>query len=96
MKVDKGTTKQNYMRERERGGRERNGAPKSNVLTSGFRVTNPKSGPDYSAFIKKLYISFDFTYPVRRFSITSNKSSRTLGVCVPQVEDHWSRIQLNT
>jgi hypothetical protein len=38
------------IKERERGG---NGVPKSNVLTSGSHVANPKSGPDYSAFIMK-------------------------------------------
>jgi hypothetical protein len=36
------------MRERER---DRNGALKSNVLTSGSRVTNHKSGLDYSVLI---------------------------------------------
>jgi hypothetical protein len=42
-------------RGRERGGeeRERNGAPKSHVLTSGSLVANPKSGPDYSVLIMK-------------------------------------------
>jgi hypothetical protein len=33
--------------------RERNGAPKSNVLTSGSAVANLKSGPGYSVFITK-------------------------------------------
>jgi hypothetical protein len=42
----------NFMKERERE-RERNGAPKSNVLTSGSPMANPKSGPDYSVFIMK-------------------------------------------
>jgi hypothetical protein len=52
------------MRERERE-RERNGAPKSNVLTSRFPVANPKSGPDYSVFITIFF--FNFTCPVRCF-----------------------------
>jgi hypothetical protein len=37
--------KNSYMRERER-----KGAPKSNVLTSGSPVANLKSGPYYSVF----------------------------------------------
>jgi hypothetical protein len=32
---------------------ERNGAPKSNVLIYWSPVANPKSGPDFSAFIMK-------------------------------------------
>jgi hypothetical protein len=36
-----------------RGARQRNGAPKSNVLTSESPVANPKSCPDYSVFIMK-------------------------------------------
>jgi hypothetical protein len=40
----------NCIKERER---ERNGAPKSHVLTSGSLVANPKSGPDYFVFIMK-------------------------------------------
>jgi hypothetical protein len=35
------------------GGRQRNGAPRSNVFTSRSPVANPKSGPDYSVFIMK-------------------------------------------
>jgi hypothetical protein len=35
------------------GEKERNGAPKSHVLTSGCLVANHKSGPDYSVFIMK-------------------------------------------
>jgi hypothetical protein len=38
---------------KERGREEKNGAPKSHVLTSGSLVTNPKSGPNYSVFIMK-------------------------------------------
>jgi hypothetical protein len=33
--------------------RERNGARKSNILTTGSPVANPKSGPDYSVLIMK-------------------------------------------
>jgi hypothetical protein len=32
---------------------EKNGAPISNVLTSGSPMANPKSGPDYSVFSMK-------------------------------------------
>jgi hypothetical protein len=32
---------------------EGNGAPKSNVLMSGYPAAIPKSGPDYSVFIAK-------------------------------------------
>jgi hypothetical protein len=39
-------------RERER---ERNGAPETNVLTSGFPEANAKSGLDYSVFITQKY-----------------------------------------
>jgi hypothetical protein len=52
-----------YMRERER---ERNGAPKCNVLTSGSPMANHKSSPDYSVFITiYTYNIFfpNFTYP---------------------------------
>jgi hypothetical protein len=31
---------------------KKNGVTKSNILTSGSPVANPKSGPDYSAFIR--------------------------------------------
>jgi hypothetical protein len=41
-----------YRGERERE-RERKGAPKSHVLTSGSLVANPNSDPDYSVFIMK-------------------------------------------
>jgi hypothetical protein len=58
--------------------RERHCAPKSNVLTSGSPVANPKSGPDYSVFIIKYYFSSHFAYPVRCFH-------------TPHVEDHCSR-----
>jgi hypothetical protein len=44
--------------------RERNGVLKWNVLTSESPVANPKSGPDYSVFIKK-YFLFNLTYPLR-------------------------------
>jgi hypothetical protein len=40
----------NRIKDRER---EKNGAPKLHVLTSGSLVANPKSGPDYSVFIIK-------------------------------------------
>jgi hypothetical protein len=64
------------IKERER----KNGAPKSHVLTSGSLVANPKSSPDYSVFIIKLYIYFFyFTYPLRCLRVP-------LGVRVPQVE----------
>jgi hypothetical protein len=46
--------KQNYMR-------ERNGAPKQNVLMSRSPVANPKSGPDYSVFIIK-YTGFSILH----------------------------------
>jgi hypothetical protein len=46
IKINKATAKPNYMR-------ERNGAAKSNVLSSGSPVANPKSRPDYSVFIRK-------------------------------------------
>jgi hypothetical protein len=43
--------------------RERNGASKSNVLTSGSPVANPIFGPDYSVFIRKYFSFHNFTYP---------------------------------
>jgi hypothetical protein len=61
-------------RERER---EKNGAPKSHVLTSGSLVANPKSDPDYSVFTMKYLCFFKFTYPLRCLR-------------VPQIEYHWS------
>jgi hypothetical protein len=45
----------NCIKEGERE-RERNGAPKSNVLKSGSPMANPKSGPDYSVFSMKYVI----------------------------------------
>jgi hypothetical protein len=42
----------NRIKETERE-REKNGAPKSHVLTSGSLVANPKSGPNYSVLIMK-------------------------------------------
>jgi hypothetical protein len=60
---------------------EKNGDPKSNVLTSGSPVSNPKF-----ALIKqclseiKIYF-FNFTYPVRCFRVPP-------GVRVQQVGDH--------
>jgi hypothetical protein len=29
---------------------------RTNILTSGYPVANPKCGPDYSVFIKNIYI----------------------------------------
>jgi hypothetical protein len=42
--------------------KERNGAPKSNVLSSGSPMANLKSGPDYSVFIIEI-IYFPFCLP---------------------------------
>jgi hypothetical protein len=45
-----------YIRERER-----DGAPKPNVLTSGSPVAHPKSGSDYSVLITiYIYVYFNF------------------------------------
>jgi hypothetical protein len=66
-----------------------NGAPKSNVLTSGSSVANPKSDPDYSVFIMKIYIYIYLSY------VPPKMSSRTPGVRVPQVEYHCSKAVLS-
>jgi hypothetical protein len=52
------------MREEKREG---NGAPKSNVLTSGSPMANLKSGPDYSVFINEI-IYFPFCIPRKMYS----------------------------
>jgi hypothetical protein len=57
---------------------ERDGARKSNVLTSGRNVANPKSGSDYSVLITKYFFFFsNFTYLVRCFRISHKMSSCT-------------------
>jgi hypothetical protein len=77
------------MRERGRE-KERNGSPKSNVLTSGSLVASPKPDPDYSVFITKwylfiyLFILFIF-YFFPQFDKSRKMSSHT------QVEHHWIR-----
>jgi hypothetical protein len=76
-------------RERERE-RERNGTPKSNVFMSRSPVANPKSGSDYSVFIK--FFFFNFTYPVRCFHVPPKMALHTPGVHVPQVEDHYPKL----
>jgi hypothetical protein len=42
--------------------RQRNGASKQNVLTSGSPVANIKSGTDYSEFITKYFFFFFFFF----------------------------------
>jgi hypothetical protein len=67
-----------------------NGAPKSDVLTSGSLVTNPKSGRDYSVFIMKyIYFIFNFTYPLKCLRGPP-------GVRVPQVEYHCYILHTHT
>jgi hypothetical protein len=60
---------------------ERIGTSKSNALTSGPSVTNLKSGHDYSVFVMKWYIFFNFTYLLRCFRVL-------------QVDDHWSIVYI--
>jgi hypothetical protein len=48
---------------------------------SGSRVANPKSGPDYSMFIMKHYLSFHIYIPCKMFS-------HTPWVRVPRVVAH--------
>jgi hypothetical protein len=60
--------------------RERNVVPKSNALTSGSPVADPKSGPDYSLLSQNNIFFSNFTYSVRCFSYS--------GVRVPQFQYH--------
>jgi hypothetical protein len=78
--------------ERERGGKKerKKGPPKlMNALTSGSPVTNPKSGPDYSVFMTKYILHFQFYLTRKMFFASSLKSAE---VRIPQVEDHCIRI----
>jgi hypothetical protein len=72
------------VRERER----EMALPNRTSLSPGSRVTNPKSGPDYSVFMMNNIFFSNFTYPVRCFRVSLKMSSSTPGVRVTQVEDH--------
>jgi hypothetical protein len=65
-------------------GRERNGAPKSNVFTSGCPVSNPLN---LALIIQCLSRNVFFFF---KFYILLKMSSRTPEGTLPQVEDHWS------
>jgi hypothetical protein len=43
---------------------ERNGAFKLNVLTYGFAVANPKSGSDFSRFVRKYIYIYIFFFSI--------------------------------
>jgi hypothetical protein len=58
--------------------RERNVSHKSNGLTSGSPGANPKSGPDFSVFIKLLYIYIQFYISDKMLSHTP-RITRTQG-----------------
>jgi hypothetical protein len=62
-----GTSRPDNSRIKERE-RERNGAPKSNVLTFESLMANPKSGPDCSVFLTIFF--FQFYMPRKMFSRT--------------------------
>jgi hypothetical protein len=53
----------------------------SHVPTSGSPVADPKSGPDYSVFITKIFY-LNFTYPTRCFRLP------LIRLRVPLVDDH--------
>jgi hypothetical protein len=65
----------------------------SNVLTSGFPVTNPKFGPDYSVLSRIMYFFFsNFTYPAM-FSVYPLRCLLVpSGVCILQVAHNWSDV----
>jgi hypothetical protein len=66
--------------ERKRGREEQSdGVPKSNVLTCGIPVVNPKFGPDYSVVFHGIVCIYIYIKTIFRFYLPRKMASRTPG-----------------